>query len=107
MRSADLLIGLPVVTGGARLDNPQNLRSRSWSLFAHDEWTATNAITVSAGLRYDYIAPPVDEDDRANLYDLSQGTVVPVGTGEMPRGGYEARSQQRRAARRILLVARP
>jgi hypothetical protein len=86
----DLLIGLPVVTGGARLDNPQNLRSHSWSLFAHDEWRATNAITVSAGLRYDYIAPPVDEDDRANLYDLSQGTVVPVGTGEMPRGGYEA-----------------
>ncbi len=86
---ADLLVGLPVVTGGARLDNPQNLRSNNWSLFVHDEWTATDALTVSAGLRYDSIAPPVDKDDRANLYDLSQGTVVPVGTGEMPRGGYE------------------
>ena len=86
---ADLLIGLPVVTGGARLDNPQELRARSWSLFAHDEWRATNALTVSAGIRYDYIAPPVDADDRANLYDLAQGTVVPVGTGNMPRGGYE------------------
>ena len=86
---ADLLIGLPIITGGARLDNPQNLRSHSWSLFAHDEWTASNALTVSAGLRYDYIAPPVDADDRANLYDVSQGTVVPVGTGSMPRGGYE------------------
>jgi carboxypeptidase family protein len=86
---ADLLIGLPVVTGGARLDNPQNLRARSWSLFAHDEWRASNALTVSAGVRYDYIAPPVDTDDRANLYDLTQGTVVPVGTGDMPRGGYD------------------
>ena len=86
---ADLLIGLPVVTGGARLDNPQNLRARSWSLFAHDEWRASNALTVSAGVRYDYMAPPVDADDRANLYDLAQGTVVPVGSGDMPRGGYE------------------
>ena len=87
---ADLLLGLPVVTGGARLDNPQQLRAHSWSLFAHDEWTASNVLTVSAGLRYDYLAPPVDRDDRANLYDITQGTVVPVGSGGMPRGGYEA-----------------
>jgi hypothetical protein len=86
---ADLLLGLPVVTGGARLDNPQNLRAHSWSLFAHDEWRASDPLTVSLGLRYDYIAPPVDQDDRANLYDLSQGTVVPVGTGGIPRGGFE------------------
>ncbi len=31
---ADLLLGLPVLTGGARLDNPQNLRAGSWSVFA-------------------------------------------------------------------------
>jgi hypothetical protein len=86
---ADLLIGLPVVTGGARLDNPQNLRAHSWSLFAHDEWTVSNAVTVSAGLRYDFIAPPFDADDRASLYDVSVGTTVPVGTAGMPRGGYE------------------
>jgi hypothetical protein len=86
---ADLLLGLPVVTGGARLDNPQQLRAHSWSLFAHDEWRASNALTVSAGLRYDYLAPPVDADDRANLYDVAQGNVVAVGTNGMPRGGYE------------------
>jgi carboxypeptidase family protein/TonB-dependent receptor-like protein len=85
---ADLLLGLPVVTGGARLDNPQNLRARNWSLFAHDEWRSTDSLTLSAGIRYDYLAPPVDRDDRANLYDLSQGTVVQVGTSGMPRGGY-------------------
>ena len=86
---ADLLLGLPVVTGGARLDNPQNLRAQNWSVFANDEWRASNALTVSAGVRYDYIAPPVDKDDRANLYDLSQGLVVRVGTSGMPRGGFE------------------
>lgn len=86
---ADLLLGLPVLTGGARLDNPQNLRARTWSLFANDEWRVTPAVTITAGLRYDYVAPPVDRDDRANLYDLASGSLVPVGTGGMPRGGYE------------------
>ena len=51
---ADLLLGLPVLTGGARLDNPQNLRASSWSLFAHDDWRAHQSLTISAGLRYDY-----------------------------------------------------
>ena len=86
---ADLLIGLPVLTGGARLDNPQNLRAQSWSLFAHDEWHVAPALTISAGARYDYISPPVDADDRANLYDPATGQLVAVGTGTMPRGGYE------------------
>ena len=86
---ADVLMGLPVLTGGARLDNPQNLRTNAWSLFVNDDWRAARNLTVSAGLRYDYAAPPVDKDDRANLYDPSQGNVVQVGTGNMPRGGYE------------------
>ena len=86
---ADLLLGLPVLTGGAVLDNPQNLGASSWSLFAHDDWRATPSLTISAGLRYDYVSPPVDQDDRANLYDFSTGQLVPVGTGSMPRGGYD------------------
>ena len=87
---ADLLIGLPALTGGARLDNPQNLRARTVSFFAHDDWRATPRLTLSFGLRYDYSTPPYDRDDRANLYDPATGTVVPVGTGDMPRGGYVA-----------------
>ena len=86
---ADLLVGLPVLTGGARLDNPQNLRASSFSLFAHDDWRAARRLTLSLGLRYDYMSPPADKDDRANLYDPSTGTVVPVGSGNVPRGGYD------------------
>ena len=86
---ADLLLGLPVVTGGARLDNPQNLRMHSWSGFVHDDWRVTPALTISAGLRYDYASPPVDANDRANLYDVTKGEVIPVGTEGMPRGGFE------------------
>ncbi len=86
---ADLLLGLPVLTGGAQLDNPQNLRAQNWSLFAHDDWRATRTLTISAGVRYDYASPPVDKDDRANLYDFTTGSVVAVGTNGMPRGGFE------------------
>jgi hypothetical protein len=86
---ADLLLGLPVLTGGARLDNPQNLRAHAWSVFAHDEWRVGPALSIAAGLRYDYMTPPVDADDRANLYDAATGTVIPVGTGGIPRGGHD------------------
>jgi hypothetical protein len=87
---ADLLLGLPVLTGGARLDNPQNLRSHSSSLFLHDDWRVKSRLTLSAGLRYDYASPPVDADDRANLYDAATGQLVRVGTAGVPRGGYVA-----------------
>lgn len=86
---ADLLLGLPVLTGGAQLDNPQNLGSSSFSLFAHDDWRAARRLTLSFGLRYDYSTPPADKDDRANLYDPSTGNLAIVGSGNMPRGGYE------------------
>ncbi len=86
---ADLLLGLPVLTGGARLDNPQNLRAGSWSAFVQDDWRARSNLVVSAGLRYDYHAPAVDAGDRANLYDPATGQLVQVGTGGIPRGGYE------------------
>jgi hypothetical protein len=85
---ADLLLGYPLVTGGATLDNPQQLRSSAWSAFAQDSWRLRTNLTVMAGLRYEYIAPAVDATDRATLYDPATGTFVPVGTGGMPRGGY-------------------
>ena len=86
---ADLLLGFPLVTGGAILDNPQRLRSSGWSAFAQDGWRLRDDLTLTAGLRYEYIGPGVDADDRANLYDPATGGFVQVGTGDMPRGGYE------------------
>ena len=74
---ADLLIGLPVLTGGAQLDNPQNLRANTISLFANDDWRVARPLTVSLGVRYDYSTPPHDKDDRANLYDLATGNARP------------------------------
>jgi hypothetical protein len=86
---ADLLLGLPLTTGGARIDNPQALRGRSYSAFVHDSLWLGSRLTLSLGLRYEYISPAVDADDRANLYDPATQSLVQVGTQGVPRGGYE------------------
>ena len=85
---ADLIIGMPAFTGGARLDNHQHLRNTSLNFYAQDTWRLTPHLTLIAGMRYEYNSPAVDAFDRANLYDISTGGLVPVGTGNIPRGGY-------------------
>jgi hypothetical protein len=86
---ADLLIGLPTVTVGATLDNPQDLRGSSYAAFLQDSYEVSPTVTLSAGLRYEVNVPPVDAENRVNLYDPATGTLVPVGQGDMPRAGYE------------------
>ncbi|HEV2882448.1 MAG TPA: TonB-dependent receptor [Pyrinomonadaceae bacterium] len=85
---ADLLLGFPALTGGARLDNHQHLRGESYALYFNDSFRVTPRLTVSAGLRYEYNSPPVDAEDRANLYDPATRTISRVGTNNVPRSGY-------------------
>lgn len=86
----DVLMGLPTFTGGARLDNPQHLRGRSYNVFVNDTFRVRPNVTLTLGLRYEFNQPPVDSQDRANLFDPATGQLVPVGTGGVPRGGYFA-----------------
>ena len=86
---ADLLLGLPALTGGARLDNHQHLRTNSYGFYVNDSFRIKPNLTLSAGLRYEYNSPPVDAFDRANLYDPVTRSLVKVGTNGMPRGGYD------------------
>ena len=85
---ADMLLGLPITTGGARIDNPQQLRTQSYNFFINDTIEITPQFTLSTGLRYEINTPPVDADDRANIYDLETGQLLQVGTANVPRGGY-------------------
>ncbi|MCI0721480.1 MAG: TonB-dependent receptor, partial [Acidobacteria bacterium] len=87
---ADLLIGFPYLTGGARIDNHQHLRTESLNFFVQDSFRVLPKLRLSAGLRYEYNSPPVDTKDRANLYDAARRTLVRVGTEGMPRSGYLA-----------------
>ena len=85
---ADLLLGLPAVTGGARLDNAQHLRTESYGFYVNDGFRIRPNLTISAGLRYEYNSPPVDAFDRGNLYDPATQSLAAVGTNGIPRSGY-------------------
>lgn len=86
----DLLLGFPLVTGGARVDNAQHLRSNSYNFFFNDSIRVSPSLTLSGGLRYEYNTPPVDAFDRANIYDATTRTLVPVGKNGVPRSGFHA-----------------
>ena len=87
---ADLLLGFPLVTSVARVDNPQQVRTHSFNFFINDSYRITPRLTINGGLRYEYNSPPVDAEDRATIYDVATGTLVPVGTNGVPRSGFEA-----------------
>jgi hypothetical protein len=87
---ADLLIGAPLFTGGARLDNHQHLRTESYNFYVNDSFRVRPDLTLAMGLRYEYNSPPVDVDDRANVYDPATGTLVRVGANGIPSAGYES-----------------
>jgi carboxypeptidase family protein len=84
----DLLLGFPLLTGGARVDNAQHLRSNSYNFFFNDSVRVTKNLTLIGGLRYEYNSPPVDAFDRANIYDPATRRLVPVGTAGVPRSGF-------------------
>lgn len=86
---ADLLLGFPLLTSVARVDNPQHIRTHSYNFFINDSYRVRPRLTLNAGLRYEYNSPPVDAQDRANVYDVATGTLVRVGTNGVPRSGFE------------------
>lgn len=86
----DLLLGFPLLTGGARVDNAQHLRSNSYNFFVNDSFRVSRNLTLIGGLRYEYNTPPVDAFDRATIYDPATRTLVPVGTGGVPRSGFHS-----------------
>ena len=86
----DLLLGLPLVTSIARVDNPQQVRTESYNFFINDSYRVTPRLTLVGGLRYEYNSPPVDAADRATIYDVATRNLVPVGTNGVPRSGFDA-----------------
>ena len=86
----DLLLGLPTVTLLAVNDNRQALRTWAVNGFLQDDWHAGRRLTVNAGVRYEFNAPPFDADDRMRIFDLNTRQLVPVGANGVPRSGLQA-----------------
>jgi hypothetical protein len=85
----DLLLGFPLLTSVARVDNPQQIRTESYNFYVNDSFRVTPRLTLVGGLRYEYNSPPVDKEDRASVYDVATRSLVPVGTNGVPRSGFE------------------
>ncbi len=86
----DLLLGFPFLTSIARVDNPQQIRTESYNFFVNDSYRVTQRLTITGGLRYEYNSPAVDADDRATIFDTVTRSLLPVGTGGVPRSGYDS-----------------
>ena len=86
---ADLLLGFPLLTSVAHVDNPQQIRTESYNFYVNDSFRVTPRFTLVGGLRYEYNSPPVDKQDRATIYDVATRSLVPVGTNGVPRSGFE------------------
>ena len=86
---ADLLLGRPSLSLIADNDNRQALRTWSAAGFVQDEWRLSRAITLNAGVRYEYNSPPTDDANRMRIFDLASRELVQVGTGGVPPSGLD------------------
>lgn len=70
---ADFLLGFPAQTQRAVGSSQAYLRHNSYGAYAQDDWRITPRISISAGLRYEYVAP--FSEDRGNLLNLDYSTL--------------------------------
>jgi carboxypeptidase family protein len=87
---ADLLLGLPSLTLLASNDNRQALRTWAADGFVQDDWRFRPRLTINAGLRYEFNAPPYDAQNRMRILDLSSMQLVQVGSNGVSRSGLFA-----------------
>ena len=87
---ADLLLGYPTVTLIAANDNRQALRTWSINGFLQDDWRVAQRLTINAGARYEFNAPPYDADNRMRIFDLNTLQLQQVGTNGVPRSGLQS-----------------
>ncbi len=85
---ADFLIGYP---NRAELTNVFVVTQELWSssFYVQDDWKPTDKLTLNLGLRYDFMPPATEKDNRLANFD-------PNGNGGRGRAGV----RQRRIARR-------
>jgi len=70
----DFLLGY---VADAQLSNVAEVRQELWeySFYVQDDWKPTNALTVNAGLRYDFMTPALEADNRMSNFNGVDGLV--------------------------------
>src|ERR1700678_3236156 len=72
---ADFLLGLPQQTSAQFGDNNYHFRGNSWDLYAQDEWKMRGNLTLNLGVRYEYVSPYTEINNRIVNLDLSPGVL--------------------------------
>jgi len=79
---ADFLLGY---ARGAELSNLHVVNQRRWSMayFAQDEWRVGQRLTLNLGLRYDFMSPSYEKDNRMANFDPASGSLVFASSGSL------------------------
>jgi len=75
---ADFLLGLPQQTSVQFGENNYHFRGDSWDLYAQDEWKLRGNLTFNLGVRYEYVSPFTEINNRLANLDLSPGVLNPA-----------------------------
>lgn len=89
----DLLLGLPTQAQrglGRNGDTQFNFISQSFSAFVQDDWQVRDRLTLTLGLRYEYVVPTVEGEDRLTNFDFERGQVLVAGQDGATRSMFAA-----------------
>jgi hypothetical protein len=73
---ADFILGIPRTASRSAAVGQYYGRRDQIGLYFQDDWKIRNDLTLNVGLRYDYVPPFVEEDDRISTFDPATGSLV-------------------------------
>jgi carboxypeptidase family protein/TonB-dependent receptor-like protein len=72
-----LAYGLPQQTSVQYGEDNFHFHGNYWDLYLQDEWKVRANLTLNLGVRYDYVSPLTEENNRIANLDLSPGVLNP------------------------------
>ena len=75
---ADFLLGLPQQTSVQFGEDNYHFHGNFWDLYVQDEWKVRGNLTLNLGVRYEYVSPLTEENNRIANLDLSPAVFNPA-----------------------------